>query len=305
VHLPYKRAGYQTRFLYGGKLGWRQLGSYLQGQGWDVLEGAEHLIDKMNLLNLKESERGNEWGIFDEFLFKYVQDELARATTPQFFLVLTTSNHPPFETPSSFKPSGLTKISPELMKLFNKPQDEVLMRFRTVQYANRHLGNFISQVKEGTMKDRVVIAATGDHGFWIGKDEGKVGMGKKYGVPFYVYLPAALKPATWDPQNWGSHIDIMPTLYERTLSNQEYWSFGQDMFAARGAALNAYGIAMDKSGAWISGKSYCWTDVVGKILAPCEPTTELKLLQNYERAQIGLTDEFLRATQSGQISVLP
>ncbi|MFN9116282.1 MAG: sulfatase-like hydrolase/transferase, partial [Bacteroidota bacterium] len=44
VHLPYKRAGYQTRFLYGGKLGWSQLGSYLQGQGWDVLEGAEHLI---------------------------------------------------------------------------------------------------------------------------------------------------------------------------------------------------------------------------------------------------------------------
>ncbi len=305
AHLPYKKAGYTTRFLYGGKLGWRQLGSYLQGQGWDVLEGADQLIDKMDLNQIKESERGNEWGIFDEYLFRYVEEELAKATTPQFFFVLTTSNHPPYETPASFKPEGLKKLTPELRAMFNKSPEETLQRFRTLQYANRQLGNLLTKVKTGPLKDNVVVAATGDHAFWIGKDEGKPSFGRKYGVPFYLYLPAALKPATWDPENWGSHIDIMPTLYERTLSEASYWGFGQDMFTGQGAALNSNDVVMNKSGAWISGVSYCWQENVVKTLTPCPENTERLLLRNFGRAQIGLTDEFLRSLASGMIGPLP
>jgi len=305
AHLPYKRAGYTTRFLYGGKLGWRQLGSYLQGQGWDVLEGADQLVEKMNLNQIKESERGNEWGIFDEYLFRYVEDELAKATTPQFFFVLTTSNHPPYETPTSFRPEGLKKLDPELRKLFNKPADEVLQRLRTLQYANRQLGNLLTNVKAGPLKDNVVIAATGDHAFWIGKDEGKAGLGRKFGVPFYLYLPQALKPMAWDPENWGSHIDIMPTLYERTLSQANYWGFGHDMFTGQGAALNSHGVVMNKSGAWINGASYCWQENAVKTLTACPENTERLILRNFGRAQIGLTDEFLRSLASGMIGTLP
>lgn len=305
AHLPYKRAGYTTRFLYGGKLGWRQLGSYLQGQGWDVLEGADQLIQKMNLHQVKDNERGNEWGIFDEYLFRYVEEELAKATTPQFFFVLTTSNHPPYETPASFKPEGLKKIDPEMRKLFNKTPDEVLQRMRTLQYANRQLGNLLTNVKNGPLKDNVVVAATGDHAFWIGKDEGKPGFARKFGVPFYLYLPSALKPATWDPENWGSHIDIMPTLYERTLSEADYWGFGHDMFTGQGAALNSNGVVVNKQGAWISGVSYCWQENMVKTLTPCPENTERLLLRNFGRAQIGLTDEFLRSLASGLIGVLP
>jgi hypothetical protein len=305
AHLPYQKAGYHTRFLYGGKLGWRQLGSYLQGQGWDQLEGADQLIQKMNLYDVKEAERGNEWGVFDEYLFRYVADELKKATKPQFFFVLTTSNHPPYETPPSYRVEGLKKIPTDLKKLFSKSEEESLQRLRTLQYANRQLGNFLTTVKTGELKDKVAVAATGDHSFWIGRDEGKPGYARKYAVPFYLYLPTALKPASWDQQKWGSHIDIMPTLYERTLSKASYWGFGQDMFAPTGAALNTTAGAVGKSGAWIGNEAYCWVEGESNTLKTCPSDTNHLLLRNFRRAQIGLTDEFLRANASGMIGPLP
>lgn len=305
AHLPYKRAGYTTRFLYGGKLGWRQLGSYLQGQGWDVLEGADQLKKKMNLEEtVKPENLGNEWGLFDEYLFQYVQSELEHATTPQVFFVLSTSNHPPYETPVTFKPEGLQKMDPELLKLFTKSEADVLKRFRTLQYSDQQLGRFMTRVKSGGLKDKIVVAATGDHSFWIGRDEGPTGLVRKYGVPFYLYLPEALRPAHWDKERWGSHIDIWPTLYNRTLSGASYWAFGTDMFSAGpGAAMNNYGVIAGKPGAVVRGQYYCWKEE--RWLEPCPENPALTMLMNYGRAEIGLTDEFLRANASGEVRPLP
>ncbi len=303
AHLPYKRAGYTTRFLYGGKLGWRQLGSYLQGQNWDVLEGADQLKEKFGPEEFGPGkDTGNEWGLYDEYLFRHVANELRDAKTPQFFLVLTTSNHPPYETPGTFKPEGLSRIPPELVPLFSKSPADALMRFRTLQYANRQLGDFLTALKTGPQKDGVVVAATGDHSFWVGKDEGAAGIARKFGVPFYLYLPQALRPATWDPQRWGSHTDIMPTLYHRTLSEAEYWAFGLDMFGAKGAALNSHGLVVSADGAVLSGRPYCWDEKGERWLKACETDPAKELLRNYQRAMIGLTDEFLRANAAGAIA---
>lgn len=300
AHLPYKAAGYTTRFLYGGKLGWRQLGPYFQAQGWDVLEGADQLKKKMDLAKtVSPRNLGNEWGLFDEHLFNYVAQELESATTPQVFYVLTTSNHPPYEVPDTFKATGLDKLSPQLQKLFSKPESEALRRLRTLQYANRQLGDFMTRVKAGALKDKIAVAATGDHSFWIGRDEGTPGIVRKYSVPFYLYLPEALRPASWDKEQWGSHIDIWPTLYNRTLSNAEYWSFGRDMFTQRGAGLNAYGMVAGSEGAIINGQPFCWE--VDHFLKACDETDGHRQLKNLQRAEIGLTDEFLRASAAGTV----
>lgn len=303
AHLPYKKAGYTTRFLYGGKLGWRQLGAYLQNQGWDVLEGADQLKEVMDLESkIKPVDLGNEWGLYDEYLFQHVQEELAKATTPQFFLVLSTSNHPPYETPSTFKPTGLQKLSPEMQRLMGRSPDDVLKRFRTLQYANRKLGEFMTSIKSSALKDNTVVAVTGDHSFWVGKDEGRPGLVRKYGVPFYLYLPKSLRPAQWDPTRWGSHVDIMPTLYNRTLSSAEYWAFGVDLFSTPGAAVNAFGIVAGTAGAVMGGNSYCWKgDPSEHWLQGCPSDPQKEILRNYQRGIIGLTDEFLREHVTGKI----
>ena len=43
-----------------------------------------------------------DWGVYDEYLFQFVYDILINSNTPQFILFFTTTNHPPFELPSSF-----------------------------------------------------------------------------------------------------------------------------------------------------------------------------------------------------------
>ena len=297
AHLPYQRAGYTTRFVYGGKLGWRQLGAYLQAQGWEQLEGADQIRVKRGLRNGPEV--GNEWGLFDEHIINHVHDELAAATTPQLFLVLSTTFHPPFETPPGHKPAGLAKLTPEQKRLFSKPEDEVLRRLRTFQYANRQLGLFMNKVKAGPLKDRLAVAVTGDHSFWIGKDEGRPGIVRKYGVPFYLYLPGTLRTAQADTSRWGSHIDIWPTLYHHTLSEAEYWAFGANLLGGKTAALNSAGVVAGEAGVVSSGATFCWGS--DKWLNECATDPGKELLRNFQRAQIGLTDEFLRANQEKRL----
>src|SRR5690606_13408754 len=74
-HLPFKDQGYDTNFLYGGKLGWRDLGKFLQAQGYDHLWGAEEVKEAMpELNNINAQELGNEWGIFDEYLYAFLAE---------------------------------------------------------------------------------------------------------------------------------------------------------------------------------------------------------------------------------------
>ncbi len=296
AHLPFKHQGYTTRYLYGGKLGWRQLGQYLQTQGWDLLEGAEQVVPKLGLEHRRSEDIGNEWGIFDEHLFTHLERELLDSTKPQFFLVLTTTNHPPFEVPQSYSPQGLDSIPQELRPMFSKSEDEVLRRFRTLQYANQKLGEFLTRVKANpTLAQNVVVAVTGDHSFWVGHDEGKAGLARKYAVPFYLYLPESLRPQSWNPKAWGSHEDILPTIYERVLSDVEYWAFGEDLFSEKTAALNTAKLAVSESGAVIDQESFCWDPERPGMLRSCPETEEHRRLKNYRRANVGLVDLFLKS----------
>lgn len=295
AHLPFKHQGYTTRYLYGGKLGWRQMGQYLKGQGWDVLEGAEQVVPKLGLGHRASDEIGNEWGIFDEHLFTHLERELRDAKRPQFFLVLTTTNHPPFEVPANYTAQGLESIPEALRSLFSKSEAEVLRRFKTLQYANQKLGEFLTRLKASApLADNVVVAVTGDHSFWVGQDEGKAGIVRKYAVPFYLYLPPALRPASWNPDAWGSHEDILPTVYERVLSDTEYWGFGEDLFGERSAALNTAKLAVNQAGAVIDQESFCWDIDKPGLLKPCPESEEHRRLKNYRRANIGLVDVFLK-----------
>jgi phosphoglycerol transferase MdoB-like AlkP superfamily enzyme len=49
--VPFKESGYETHFVYGGKLGWRDLGKYLSIQKYDNLWGADEIKEVMPELN--------------------------------------------------------------------------------------------------------------------------------------------------------------------------------------------------------------------------------------------------------------
>ncbi len=293
-HLPYKKAGYDTHFLYGGKLGWRDLGKYLSVQGYDNLWGADEIKEAMpELYNIEPKDLGNEWGVFDEYLYSFIEEHLRTATKPQFFLVLTTSNHPPFEYPSSYNTLPV-EMNEEIRSKVTVGDDISHKRFLGLQYANQKVGDFLTKIKTTALNDQVVVALTGDHSFWIAKGVGLDEEFKRYAVPFFLSVPERLQPKKYDPNNFGSHEDIFPTLYHLTLSNQEYLKLGDDLIGEQGIAQNSSGLIADRYGAYHHGKYWKWKPQSELILEQTIETPELLLLKNKGKSLIGLTDLYLK-----------
>jgi phosphoglycerol transferase MdoB-like AlkP superfamily enzyme len=295
--LPFHRAGYRTTFLYGGSLGWRQLDSFLPAQGFDEVlgEGA-----------LPHGAGKNEWGVYDEYFFDALYRTLAAGRgAPQFIMAMTTGNHPPYSVPASYAPRPL-QIPANLAAVMTNERTLALKRFTTYQYANQKLGEFITRVKNSPLGRTTIIAVTGDHNFWDVFNYGEEDLFYRYAVPFYLYVPDGLKPASIDTDAFASHMDIMPTLYHLALSDQEYLAVGRDLLAAGGscAALNSEGLAASARGAVChradGGKTayYGWSSGSGHRLAACAGTGELEQLDRYYKAAAVVAEHII--TTAGQ-----
>lgn len=293
VNMPFKDKGYDTHFVYGGKLGWRSLGKYLRKQGFDHLWGADEIKEAMpELMNFDPRDLGNEWGIYDEYLYLFMEEQLRTATRPQFFLVLTTTNHPPFEFPRTYKEKDL-EISDEILGRLTVSEDLAHKRFLSFQYANQKVGEFLGRIKNSIIRDDVVLGLTGDHSYWISKGVGLDEEFRRFSVPFFLSVPDRLKTSV-DLSRFGSHEDIFPTLYHLSLSNQSYVGLGENLLRGDGFALNSSGLVANKEGAFHHDRFWKWKDFKAQILEEAEASEELELLRRKKEALISLTDLYLK-----------
>ncbi len=301
-HLPYKAKGYDTHFIYGGKLGWRELGKFLSAQKYDRLWGADEMKEAMpELNNIEARDLGNEWGIFDEYLFSFIEEQIRTATRPQFFLVLTTSNHPPFEYPTTYNPLPVV-LTPERMNKITFNEELAMKRFLALQYANQKLGEFLTRMKSGPLREKLVLGLTGDHSYWINKGVDNSQEFKRWAVPFFISVPESMKRQV-NLSHFGSHEDIFPTLYHLTLSNQEYVGLGEDMISKSGTAQNASGLYAGAEGAFFRNKYWKWKDNKSLLLEETAESPELLAMRNRAKGMIAITDKYLKEekahTQSG------
>jgi phosphoglycerol transferase MdoB-like AlkP superfamily enzyme len=288
LHIPYKENGYETSFVYGGKLGWRDIGKYFSYQNYHHVEGESHIIEQLKL----SGTQGTEWGLYDEHFFNFIQDKLVNTKRPQFILGLTTSNHPPFDVPTSFQAPKLS--IPEALKgRITREQSLFLERFRAFQYANYKLAEFISAIKNSPLSNKTIIAVSGDHNFWGFMNYSNEENYSKYTVPFYLYLPPALRPTVVKTHQVGSHEDIGPTLYNLSLSEANYLAFGEDLLSSRQAvAINA-DIWASSEGVYIKDKSYAWQDHGPLVQIDPNPNHFDRLLKQV-RATLSVADFYLR-----------
>tara|TARA_B100001971_G_scaffold215182_1_gene259221 strand:- start:165689 stop:167749 length:2061 start_codon:yes stop_codon:yes gene_type:complete len=253
INIPFSENGYETTFIYGGKLAWRDIGKYFKVQKYDHVIGENYLIEELKLTD----NYGTEWGMYDEYLFRYIKERISKATKPQFIFVLTTSNHPPFQYPSSFKVDEF-QIPNELDQRINRERELFSERFKAFKYANTVFADFISWFKGSELKDKVVFGLTGDHNFFGFLNYNESEKLTMHSVPFYLYLPERLRPESYDPEKLGSHEDIFATIYPRVLSNAKYTTFGVDLFSdEKSFALNSKIFASDE-GMYYGETAYVW-----------------------------------------------
>jgi len=217
---PFKEAGYKSIFLSGGSSSWRNHNIFWTNQGFDNYIGRASIEKYFNI------ECDNTWGVYDEFLFKYLQHILeTKGNKPIFSFVLTTNNHSPVELPKGFQTPKFN-LSYYGFSNDNKEKEKILKGY---YYQTNALGKFLDWLKNSSFKDNTIVIATGDHirkNFKEFKSNSELFY--KYAVPFYLYIPKQYDKLQHNiPMDIvGSHNDIFPTLYELSLSQARYYNFG-------------------------------------------------------------------------------
>ena len=286
AQIPYSKKGYETSFMYGGKLGWRDIGKYFRYQKYDNLIGENAIKKELNL----KGRQGTEWGLYDEHLFNMVKKQLQESTRSQFALVLSTSNHPPFENPTTYKAMSL-EIPGKLDAKIRRERELFKKRFLSFQYANNQLAKFISDIKNSELGKKTIIAVTGDHNFWGFVNYDRSEAFYKHTVPFYIYVPKEIELPEVDYKKIASHDDIMTTLYNLSLPNVEYISFGEDLFSdVRSFAIGGNLYAGDE-GIIYRGHKYKWSTIPNVDLKTEENFVEL---EKHYKSTLSVADFFLR-----------
>lgn len=218
-HKPYKEKGYESFFLYSGNLGWRNIGGYMSNSGFDNVISA---------ISTSSSYSSNEWGVYDEYLFDNLF-KLLEQGNKKFIYALTTTNHPPYSLPESYKPAKF--VYPEELAARIVDKEFAEKRFQTYRYSNDELGKLISKIKNSPYAQNTVIAVTGDHNFKNIYSYSPGDFFNETRVPFYLYIPGRLKPAEADASVFGSYIDILPTVYSLTLSDAQMYVMGKNLLS--------------------------------------------------------------------------
>ncbi len=294
--LPYKRAGYEVVFVYGGNSMWRNLANYLPIQGFDAVYDENSIIREFP----EAKKYADTWGVPDNFTFKFAKKLLDDATRPTMIYIMTVTNHSPFRAPEYYQPSA-TQVSERLKSLVSSIAGQEQDLLKAYQYANDSLGEFIKSVKASELGEKTVIAASGDHRVRSISTENRDEFAASYGVPFYLYVPAPILKNTeyqYDAERIGSHRDIFPTLYYFSLSNQSYISLGgENLLSPEGVSNRGYNSSrsINQWGAYDNSNPeilYPWakgimTETVPTHNPDVEWSKEYKKLQNYYlRSQI-------------------
>jgi phosphoglycerol transferase MdoB-like AlkP superfamily enzyme len=290
IPLRLKKAGYRTLFVTSARAGWRDLDRVLKVQGFDEVVDASHLKAAY-----PEAELGI-WGVWDSYVFRYLSQRLKqKEDKPLFVFVLTATNHPPYDLPPEYQP-----VERDRAKWGGERNSQDLWpNLDTWHYATDLLGGLVQEVRSGPLRDRTVIAATGDH---------NVRSFGLYAAPERRHLARQVPFVVWgDGLDCGaqralpaSHRDMFPTLFPLLGVNSGYVMTGRNLLLDPGQqanpALNAplsvsyFGAARSAQGGWTLGDPASF--MCASATADCRFDEQADALA---RAQIGLLDWNVRA----------
>lgn len=201
-----KQYGYSTSFIYGFESGFDHMGFFLK-QG-----GIDKIIDNVEFPNPKFQ---GKWGVSDEDLFDKAHEFYQSQTseTPFFSVVLTSSNHSPYEIPDDF--------------LKQNPQDTDKKDQAAFAYSDFTLSQFIENAKTSEYFANTIFVIIADHGEARDKDDLYF---KRFHVPCLIYAPHLIKTPRV-VETVGSQVDIAPTLMHLIGYPGLFQFFGRDLLA--------------------------------------------------------------------------
>ena len=276
VALPFIKNGYETSFVTGAKLGWRNLDKYIVKQYFQHAEGSAALLTSV------PGASTCEWGVFDEFMFDRMQQILESSKgKPQFIFGLSTTNHTPYELPEDYKPFPVN-IPDSIRKVLRCSEKIAKKNLTNYQYANDCIGKFIKNLKNSPYGENTMVVITGDHNSLALFDFTDSHLLQKLSVPLIMYIPEKYRKGIYNPKRFGSHKDIFPTIFNLALSQASFMKSGNNLLSTDSLTsfygINDYKVAMSQDGCVIAQDKplyYQWDGE--KTLQPVSGTHSSKL----------------------------
>lgn len=226
---PLKELGYRVDFWYGGMPGWDNVSKMSLAQGFDNFYGYPDL----------HVPKQTTWGAKDEYLFDAIEKHLEEEP-PTVHLIMTTTNHPPYNLDLAAEGYDYKKTLAEIEKIPNVDDPRQLAtELGHYWYMDKVTTKFIRNVT-AKYPDSLFIV-TGDHAHRVDPSS-RPTVFEHESVPFVMY-GAGITKNILPPDTVGGHISIVPTIIELIAPRGFiYYSIMPSMFESFGVAfdLNSY-----------------------------------------------------------------
>ena len=227
--------GYQTSYFSGDRLSFDKKERFLRYNRVDViidedLYGREYEKTPAN-------EGGFSWGYPDKEIFKKSLQTLglSKNTKPRFDVIMTLSNHEPFNFPnkkmydikvdSIFSKNNLTITKDDVETYKNI--------FSTLLYTDESIAYFIKEYEKREDYENTIFIITGDHRLIPINQKDKL---CRFHVPLFITSPMLKKSKSF--KAISSHWDVAPSI--ASLLKNKYGLEKSDRFSWLGKGLDTF-----------------------------------------------------------------
>ncbi len=199
-----KQSGYTTEFIYGGESHFDNMAGFLLANGFD------RVVDETDF---DDSYFHGVWGVSDDQLMARAHQQfVSHGDRPFFALLLTTTNHAPFDFP------------PGKIELYEEPAGTVN---NAIKYADYAIGELFRLAKGADYYDNTIFLIVADHNTRTGGSE--LVPVEKFHIPALLIGPGVPRGQVYD--RLASQLDLMPTVLSLMGMDTEHPMPGRDLLA--------------------------------------------------------------------------
>lgn len=168
----------------------------------------------------KENSGGFSWGYPDAEIFKKTLSELDSKKMPRLDVIMTLSNHEPFDFPS--KNVYLKKVDNILntSRTLGVKKEELGVYkdiFAALLYTDTSIKNFMEAYAKRPEYKNTIFIITGDHRLIPIPQKDEL---CRFHVPLFIYSPMLKKPEKF--KSISSHWDVTPSLLSFLMNNYKF-----------------------------------------------------------------------------------
>ena len=172
------------------------------------------------------------WGYPDSEIYKKTLSELDGKKMPRLDVIMTLTNHEPFEFPS--KNSYLKKVD----SLFNSKQTFKVEKqeisaykeiFASLLYTDESLGNFMQEYAKRPEYNNTIFIITGDHRLIPIVQKDKL---CRFHVPLIIFSPMLKESVKF--KSISSHWDVTPSLLSFLMNNYKFNKLKETSWMSQG-----------------------------------------------------------------------